>query len=433
MFNKNLAEELQCSLSIPSTTHTYSVVTEFIKQWFLSKFTNQYFKHVYIDGKHVFDDIRKFNLSHFLKLPKPTLAIIPRINLEYNRDMLDTNPFGIDMIMKTGRLERALIRDFKRNLFIGNTLEALDIRYTFLMRVDSRAQQIDLYKYLCMAFSVGHTIEENIDIDYHIPYGMMLQLAKDSGYEINVYNNIVDIIGFTRYVNSISRLPINFKYRTINGKTEFFIRYNDIDIMINNTQPLSFNDGELRGMLHKNFTIEMEITVRVPTPKFYLYYSSNKHDLIYNISSMDPNSKSDVIYPIYTIEMTRVPKINEKGWNQYLTTEYYDEDLSKPLEIDFSGLFQEGVDVYRVIKLSLESGISPDIFIDFKLYNGNKNEILYTIDWETVTLKLEEEVTSPSTYIAIYIDTKYVFDKIKELDKLETTRLQDNRPYFTKE
>ena len=187
-----LKQHLNCSLSMPSTTHTYSVITEFIRKWFLSRFGN-YFKHVHIEGKHVFDDFRFLNISDILKKERPVLAIIPKITLEYNRDMLDSNQFGIDTMIKTGRLDRAIIRDFNRNTYIGTTLELLEIKYSFIMKLETRAQQIDLYKYICMVFSIGHSSVENIDLDYHIPYTLMLQLAHDAGYEVKD-NNIIDVI-----------------------------------------------------------------------------------------------------------------------------------------------------------------------------------------------------------------------------------------------
>lgn len=421
--NNKLIEKLQCSLSMPSTTHTYSVITEFVRKWFLSKFTGQYFKHVHIEGKHVFDDFRKFDMSEVLKRQKPLLAIIPKINLEYNRGMLDTNMFGIDMMMKTGRLERAVIRDYTRNVFIGTTLEQLELKYTFMMKVDSKAQQIDLYKYMTMAFSTGHVLEETIDLDFHLPYSMMVQLAKDSGFEVQD-GSVKNVIEFVRHVNSISRLPVTFKYRTINGKMEFFIRYNNMEIIIEQESQLNYDDGEKRGMLHKNYGLEMEITVRAPSPKFFVYYSSNEHDIIQNISTIDPNSTTDTIYPIYTIEFETVPKINEKGWNQYILTDYYEPIDEQLLTIDFKGLFEEGADIYRVINLNNSIGVSPDNFIDFKIYNGNSSLIPYTMDWETVQMTLDTLIESETTTISIYIDTDYVFEKIKEMDQMEKTRLK---------
>lgn len=418
-----LREKLNSSFAIPSVTHTYSVITEYIKKYILSKFSNEYFKTIHVEGKHVFDDFRKFKIDKLLKLEKPILVINPRINLEYTREMLDTHMFGLDMIMRTGILERALIKDYERSAFIGSTMELLDIRYHLTMRVETKAQQIDLYKYLAVAFSIGHTHQDNIDIDYHLPYPLMLQLASDTGYEVK-NNEIVDIFGFLRHVNKLSMLPVFFKYRTINSRSEFFMRFYSIDIMIDNTQTLSIDDGERRGMLHDNYNIEMDIGVKTATPKFFLYYSTNRHDLIKQVDTIDPNKTTNIIYPYYTIEIERIPKINEKGWKQYLLTEYYEENIEDPLVIDFSGLFKDGVGIYKVIEYNNSIGVNSNMFIDFKIYNAGKYLIPYTMDWNEVKLTVLDKLEAHTTTIAIYIDTIYSTEKLGELTQMKSTRFE---------
>lgn len=423
---KGLKEDLQCSLTMPSTTHTYSVITEIIREWVMSKMPKNYFRHFHLEGKHVFDDFRSKDLKDVIKNPVPLIVMIPKINLEYNRDMLDTNMLGANMLMRTGRLDRALIRDFDRNLFIGTAMELLDLSYTFNMKVETKAQQIELYKYINTVFSIGHTTEGNVDLDYHLPYEMMLQFANDAGFEVDDTGCVKDILGYINYLNKISRLPIIFKYRTINGRMEFFMRFNDIDIRLDLTETVSTDDGERIGMLNRNFGLEMEIGVKAPSPKFFMYYSSNSHELISGVPTLHPDDITDTVYPIYEIKVEMVPKINEKGWNQYLTTDYYEEDINDSKEIDFSGLFQSGTDIFKVIEWCRSTGISPDGFIDFKLYNGAYKLVPYSIDWETVILRLEDIVETPSTHIAIYVDTEYVFARLKEMERMNTNRFIEN-------
>lgn len=418
----NLSESLNCSLCISSTTHTYSVATEYIRKWFLSKFPNNTFNHIHIEGKHVFDDFRKFDMTDVLKKSSPVLAIIPRINLDFNRNMLDTNQFGLDMLMRTGDLRRAIIQNYEKNTFIGTSLEQLELRYLFMIKVESKAQQIDLYKYMNMAFSVGHISEDNINMDFHLPYSMMLQLARDSGFTVKD-NSVEDVVSFVNYANSISRLPVTFKYRTINGNMEFFMRFPDLDIFIDMTNFINVDDGERRGMLQKNYRLEFEITVRVPTPKFFLYYSSNKHEMI-SIPSLYQKDPDSIIYPLYSIEIDRIPKINEKGWNQYIHTEYYDENVTENISIEFSPLFTDNLNINRIIQLHNNIGVSPNEFIEFKIYNGSQHLLPHTIDWTNLSMTIDSLVENPISHIAIYIDTEYVHEKLKDLDQLERTRLK---------
>lgn len=420
-----LQESLKCSLTMPSTAHSYSIITEFMKAWFIERVPHNYFKHIHTENKHIFDDFRGKSTTEKIKKESPKLSIIPKFNLEYSREGLDNNQFGIDLLMKRGRIDRALIRDYKTNSFIGSTMELLESEFTFMMEVDSKAQQIDLYKYLNMVFSVGSTLDANIDLDYHLPYTLMLQLAVDNGYEVKD-DKITDTIGFIRYVNSISRLPIMFKYRTINGKMEYFIRFNDIDVMLDLTDPISADDGQGRGMLTRSFGLEMTVRVKVPSPKFFMYYSSNDHELIKGIDTYKPDS-DDVIYPIYSIEIKKVPKINERGWNQYLTTEYHDSKLDDFIIIEFDDMFNTGSDIRKVIDLCNRVGISPNNFIEFKIYNMDNHELPHTMDWDTLVLTYGILVKGEVSFIAIYIDTDYVFNKIKDIDGMHNNRLSETK------
>lgn len=429
--NKYLKESLNCSLAMPSTVHTYSIITEFIKQWAFERFPKNYFKHVHVEGKHVFDDFRKFSVDDAIKKVKPWIAIVPKINLDYDRNTLNTNQFGADMLMKTGRIDRALIRDYRRNNFIGTSMELLEMDFGFKMLVESRAQQIDLYKYISTTFSIGHTADAVIDLDYHIPYTIMLQLASDSDFEV-IDDKILDVVGFLNYVNSISRLPILFKYRTINGRMEFFIRFDNVDILLDLTESLGYDDGNARGMLNKDYSVDFNIKVKAPSPKFFIYYSSNSHELIEGVSTVNgaQNDLDGTIYPIYTIQLDTVPKINDKGWNQYITTEYFDDKIKEDVyvEIDLSGLFDSGTEISRIIELCIDTGISPDLFIEFKIYNGEKHLVEYEVDWSTINLKYLEYVTAHTSFIAIYIDTEYVFEALNDMKSMNSQRFEDKTP-----
>lgn len=429
---RNLNEELRGSLSAPSVTHTYSIITEFIIQWFIDRLPKNYLNYIHIEGKHIYDEYRKFKIEDVIKKRPPVMAVAPRIDLSYDRDMLDTNRFGADYLIRTARIHQSYIRDYEKNCFIGSRMEQLSIEYDIRIMVETKAQQIDLYKYLSVVFPLGHTTVENIYLDYHVPLDIMKQYAVDSGFKLTSTGDIEDPISFIRHVNKKSRLPVIYKYRTITGNLEFFMRFHDMDILIDLTDMPNHDDGDRIGMRNKRYNIDLRIGVKAPSPKFFIYYSTNRHELI-GIDTINPNIVDDTIVPIHTFKLELVPKVNELGWNQYLFTEYeYDPETSNEdkVNIDLSELFKKG-DIYKAIQFSIDMGVSPDNFINFKLYNGKQYLIPYKMDWESciITMNPKKEMISANTAISVYMDTDYVHSTLIKLDRIDKTNRYKVREY----
>lgn len=414
-FNEDI-DELYSTLSIPSVAHTYSLGVGYIKQWFLNKFSDNYFKTVHIDGKHVMDDFRKFDLIKSLKTLKPSLAIVPQLMFDYDRFKIDSYPFGIKTYVRKSNLERSFFKDTEKNLYIGLALEQIQINFTFRMRVSTRPQQIDLYKFVQMACRVGYTQGEYVDADIHIPYSIMIQLAKDAGFKIEE-DKIVNIVDFVFYLNSHSQIPVLFKLRTINGNAEFFLRMNDLYMHINCPDQMNADDGERQGMLSDNFMVELNVELQLPAPKMYAYYSTQNHDKIQSIESANEG------LGVYDIKFEKIPQKNEKGWDVFLTTEYYEEDTNKPIVIDFKQLFSEDNEIGKIIKHNYSIMVSPSIFLDFKLYNGNK-EIEYDMDWENMILTTKNNPIERITNIVIYTDLKYMNTQVINTEELYKDRLR---------
>lgn len=410
-------KELYSSISIPSTVHSYSIGVEYMRQWFLNKFNKDYFKTVHIDGKHVFDDFRTNpDITSNLKKLKPSVAIIPQLEFEFNRDNVDLYQFGIKNYSRRSKLESSFFKDKERNMYLGVALEQLQMNFTYRIRLSSRAQQIDLYKFIQMAFRTGSTQGEYIDVDFHIPYNLMIQVAKDAGFEVK-NDRIVNTIQFVSYLNAHSIIPILFKYRTINGKSEFFLRFKEMYMHIDCTQALSADDGEREGMLQSNFMIDMNVVLKMPTTKMFMYYSCEEHDSIQNVESADNTGIG-----LFSIKIPSVPEKNEKGWNEYLSTEYYEEDITKPLTIHFAELF-EGSDIEKLIRYNKNIHISPLIFIDFKLFN-NGEELKYTIDWDNMILSTNMIVNNNITNISVYTDLDYMSKQLINMDELYKDRFR---------
>lgn len=408
------SKDLYRSLCMASSSNSYSICIEYIKTWFLEKFKKDFFKTIYIDGKHVLDDARNLSEIRKLKRLKPSLAIIPNIDLAFDKEKLDSYPFGLNLYMATAKYKDSFLCDPANNVYLGIGLETNLINYTFKVRLSTKAEELDMFKFMKMAFRVGYTQGEEVSMDFHVPYELMLQMAKDLNFYIKD-NKIANIQKFLKYLNTHSTIPFLYKYRCINGHSEFFIRLSGLYVHIRSTD-ITADDGEREGQLTTNYTIEFTCEVRFPAPKFYAYYSINDHEEFKAGKAYETEQSLNS----YTIKVATVPDFNAQKWPQYLTTEYVDDMPNNILTIDFKELF-EG-DIRNVIENSIKSGISPTMFMEIKVFNDG-SEIKQSIDWNTMIMTSEQKLPSQNNFISIYTDLSYIQEELTKINHYNETRI----------
>ena len=401
---------LYSSIAMPSTMSGYSMACAYIERWFLKRFSDNYFKAFNVDETHMSKAFDKAKILKNLKALKPSCFIIPKFDFDFDREGIDLNLGGIDSYMRRDCIDRSFFKDKQKNMNLFLQLEQIQVGFTFRVRVSTRAQQLDLVKYMQMAFRIKQTQGEDVDMDFHIPDSIILQIAQDAGFEVedNIIKNIPE---FIKYMNRWSAFPILYKYRSVNGKSEFFVRLNDLYVHISCLDNLSADDGEYEGQLKSNYIIEMNVVLKMAAPKFYAYYSKNKHDAITTIET-----NNDYSVGLYNIQIPNIPENNDKGWSRYLYTEIFEDDKSKPLEIEIKSLFEDG-DIGRLIKNNNDILISSSTFLEIKLFNAGK-EIDYILDWSNYSIKSKELLVSENTYMAVYIDMEYVNTQIIAIDSL---------------
>lgn len=406
---KKHSKILNRSICMPSMTQAYSLCIGYMKHWFYSKFDDpSFFKSEYVDGKYIFDDFRKLSKIDLIKRQKPSLTITPAIDWDYDNDKIDSYPYGLSLYTMTGKFRDAFFNDPERDVYIGMNMETILMRFQFRVRVETRAQQLDMFKYMKIAHRVGFSDPKDVDMDFHVPYPMIIQIAKDLGFEVTCthdgYDQIENIPKFLRYLNMHSQIPFLYKHRTINGKHEFFIRAQRLCVNIRPTN-ISADDGDREGMNSNNFNIELECEVRFPAPRMYAYYSKGVHNLKAVYSAWDQPSNNPAT--IYTFKAIPIANENRFGWPIYMSTQY-DQPIvekGKILTMDCTELV-EG-DVGELIKDSIAQGLSPSIFFDMLVINGGEI-VKGCMDWETLTFTSYNPVRTLASYIGIYLDMDYV-------------------------
>ena len=417
--------KLISTVLVPSASHSYALEVEYIQKWFLSKFSKDYFKTVYIEGKNIFDESRKFTIDKTARRQNPAVAIIPTIDFSFDRDKLDLALGGLELYEEKSTFDTCFFRDYENKLFIKEIDQLNQLTFTIRVYVDTRAKQLNLWHYMKLAFRVGATQGEYIDMDFSLPEELILQLAIDTNFEVDMENRKVkNPVAFLNYLNKNSLLPILYKLRCENGRDEFFIRAQSEYVHIAIPDYLSVDDGERVGHTYENFPIEMTLTLRFPTPQSYVYMSKSPQTIIDGVRM----ETSDDIVGLYSIKFIDIPKVNERKWGLYIQTEYLEDKESDTIEMDFNDLI--GNELKEVIEYTKEQFLSPKIFIDIKLFDVEGKLIPYNIDWDTLLVTTEPDETErkyQKIAIGVYVDNKYLNETVVTMNNSSNQRFNRSK------
>jgi len=419
--NTERAEKLYTNLAIPSYVHSYSLAIDYMYRWFESKFEKDFFVGgIYIDGKHVLDDYKNKQKRQIIKGQQPRARIEPKIEYDYDREGLDNYQAPVQMFTRRSNLNKSFFRDHDRDLFLGLNMRALRMDFNFKVRVNTRAEQLDLSQRMELYFRVGATQYEDLSLDFHVPKEIILNIADKAGFEIKK-GEVVDIVDFLHYLNRHSDVPFLFKIRAINKKAEFFIRMNGLYTHIAVRDKLQLDDGERNGKLDMYYHIEMNAVLTIPVPQFYAYYSGD--DLKIKITPHEPSSGTVAIYSINVVD---IPKVDENGWEQAAITEYAtDKDETF---MDLSSLFSGDNILSRTINHDLVNGVSPNHFINIKVFKEADlaKMVKFKMDWINKIAYFEEPQDEDILDIVVYYDREYINELNISMDSLNDSRVSES-------
>lgn len=417
-------EMLNKFLTVAPLHHNYALCIDYTKRWFLEKFNKDFFGFIHLDGAHVFGEFNRLTkdqiVSH-MNNDKGVLTIFPQIDEAYDREKIDLNYYGIDQFIDTTlKTDKAFFQDPINKKYILMKMDMILMNFTFKIRMPSRATQLDLYKYMKLAFRIGLSETKDVDADYLIPYPLMLSIAADCGFIIE-NDRIKQPIKFLTYLNSRSYVPILYKRSNVNDKEEYFVRMDQLPVRIG-LESLSKDDGTKNGHINTDFNIEMNINVRFPSMQLYVYFTRS-------IERFIPQDKE-----VYNIDNTLMmalhqmqdpPPVNDKGWNLYIKTDYQADDFSH-LEIDMNELF-EGELLY-MIESHKRRFVSPDVFMEIQLYNDGVKQPAF-MDWSSMTLHcFNNNLTKLISTIALYVDLNYINTQRIEKYDPNTKRVDYSTP-----
>ena len=429
---------LKCDLFIPSYIHSVSVATEFIYSYVLSKFAKDFFHTIHVSGKHAFEDLRKLEKGELAKRENPSVSIAYTLQYDFDDNNLDFNFLSTNKYLRRSQWQRSFFKDPKHGLYIGMDLECMMITYVFRFKLNSRAEQIDLYNRMRKVFRIGCTETDDIDMDFHLDRELITRLASEAGFAVDTNGEVIDSWNFVRYMNSRSQMPILRKFRGINQHKEYFVRMRNLPVHMSFQNQLTVDDGVTTGMHTTDYTIEFEIPVRFPCPRTFQLYNEGlwKHEI--------KLEKDDSAITLFSMKVYDIPEENSKGWVLYGHSNYIkDKDEKVVKKINIRELFKAPADIKvgtsldDIIQESIDQFVSPDSFIEIAIYtndylNNTNGRLPIRMDWINRDIILPDDTTDSYFYIAVYIDREYVNSRVVDITDANRNRIMMSRNDFDK-
>lgn len=401
---RDLVREIQLnkSITVAPLHQSYALCVEYMRHWFLQKFEQDFFSWVHTDGSHVFGEMAKIDkkaiMSHMTD-DESTLTIIPTIDDDYNRDRLDQNLFGIDQFINTTKLDKAFFQDPVNQRYIMMKMDMMLMNFTYRVKTPSRAIQLDVQKYMKLAFRTNLSETNDLDLDYVMPYPMMLFIARDLGFEIKD-DRIVEPIKFLTYLNSRSYIPIVYRLSKVNGREEYFVRVDHVPVRLL-IKDVTKDDGNKYGHIADDFGIEMQVEVRFPSMQLYVYFTKDECTEI-RFGKEAYNIDNTLMMSLHYYDDP--PPVNTKGWKLTINAQW-EEDKPGSIDINLNELFDG--ELSQISNYLLKKFISPSVFIDVQLYSGGI-KLNTDINWDDMKLHADNPTDKLVSTIAIYIDLEYL-------------------------
>ena len=174
------------NLFVPSYVHGFSLAIEYMKEWFLKYLPDINFRYIHINGKHMFDDYKRFNNQN-IKREKPCLIITPNVDYEYNRDNRDLYQAPADIFLRRSDWQRSFFKDNDNKLYLAMQMQGLRMQFNFRVKVSTRAEQLDLKEKMNLRFRIGATQGEYRSADFVVPMELLVNVAHDAGFKIKEF------------------------------------------------------------------------------------------------------------------------------------------------------------------------------------------------------------------------------------------------------
>lgn len=399
----------------------YDDIVRFAKEWILSVTGEDYFNNIYVENSHNYKVLRRRKIRSLLKNEDPQMAIIPRYDTSYNRDLIDVYLHGHNTL-KMNRYDSAIIRDTKRNSYIGVDTIQIRVEFDVKMKFKTKIQQMNMYNKLKLGLKCGRTQEfYRDDSKFVVPFNVINEMYEGLfGSEID-QTSVESIQEAMEYLNSVSLCPIIYDLNLANNKYLFYLLIDQYRYHITFLDDISVDDGNRSGHINEDFMLDFNFSITAPAPYFYYWLYNDKR----NTKILTNVLQGDEIQPKDTLEKTDIPVIELKeftapvtlnGWDQYINTvihEVKSGDLVMNVEDVTLGLgFSKPI--IDTIKYCTDRYINSDVFIGIiAIQSGVRLDV--ECKWIDGTITIKDIPNDGNVDMYIYTDKNYINKTIIEI------------------
>ena len=420
------------TIASSSSSTTYGNVMAFVKDYLIHLFPIGQFKDVNLTSEIAYVNVKRRlgsnTLKEMSKLERPFMVITPQIQIpsgdQYLYDIpLTKNYDNIEYAVASNTLFPLIVNKGDGH-YLTYKLNRDQIQFEVAITLDTKIQQIDLYKYMVNSFT------------WERPYTVVGSLEAMIPREIIKHYNLIENINIDddksnqipialQNMNKRSSYPITYKIRNGTALDEFFMYYT-AELL------LTFTDLSMDEISRKNFAddfcqIRFNCTVEFNLPGFFAIIGGGPkpRQLEVDMRVKENDGYHDLI-PLFTINNFYAKYPSERNGFVYYATSRFKTDCQNNRNIDYldiSVLFDDSK--LDVISRYDANFIPIETLLDIILLKDGEelSEETWFIDWAKRELRIEEADNDATYCIIIYINYQlFNEEETVELEKAQRDR-----------
>lgn len=414
--------DLKLVQTVASASTLISSITGEIKEYVASKFPRGFFKSIYIDTAETIhaQNRNKRHNETLNKIQFPNIAITPEISLD--------DPIGgMEKSMHISSPNLYIKRDMKRNyqklvidpdekFSIYYTSDYITTNFNFRITTNKYIQNIDIAYYIKSRFQINMFQYLNGRyLNTEIPKTYIKIIAEILGLDVNDPDEM-DELRLHLISTGTSADIIRKKVNAMTGKIGFFVneKKNFLINVLDLDAPPSINRDR---MSEGEYTINFKVQVSAWLPNSFIMSLNREkllgldQEILQNTLTNDFSEQDSGFYSLSLSDalLNRKDSIKfqtssgETVIGQEIFHTVFTYDINRDIDTLNIGQYLKK-DIKRVHAYMIDKNLDVRDLINIKLYNRIGELTNVEIDYDTLTISLNESIDGQDISMAIYAD-----------------------------